>query len=194
MFIDDRQLSIHVKNKHVFQSKPCPKGCEPEKNYDTESSYKMHMERVHSGRWPTACLFPGCQSTKTFPDVSKYSDHLMKAHELNTNAARQPYFPPESAQKLKKVWEPSSCPVTGCPVTTKYKAKYDLAVHINSKHNVEKKEAFEMAAYGYVFKLASEVEQKRKRATKLEEADEEDGVSADEGRVQKADGATKKKR
>ena len=63
---------------------------------------------------------------------------------------------------MKKVWEPSSCPVDDCKVVTRYKEKYDLVVHITKHHGVDKKAAMEMAAYGYVMKLASQVVTKRR--------------------------------
>jgi hypothetical protein len=116
----------------------------------------------------------------------------MKAHELHTPAERQPYFPKESAQKMKKVWEPSSCPVPDCTFKTKYKEKYALTFHITTKHSIDKKKAAEMAGYGYVMKPASEVEPNRKREKKAKRLPEHDHDSADEGSARNLGGVTKK--
>jgi hypothetical protein len=89
---------------------------------------------------------------------------------------------------------PAACAIPDCPVKTKHPEKYNLTIPITTKHNIDRKEAAEMAAYGYVMKLASELEPKLAQVgKKAKGSSEHDDVSADEGSALKLGDAPKKK-
>ncbi len=49
---------------------------------------------------------------------------------------------------------PAACAIPDCPVKTNHKEKYNLTLHMATKHNIDRKEAAEMATYSCVMKLA----------------------------------------
>ncbi|KAK9245322.1 hypothetical protein V1506DRAFT_538626 [Lipomyces tetrasporus] len=105
------------------------------------SAYNSHIDRRHSGRWPTQCRYPDCDSSKHYNDASAYGKHLQLAHGLNTRVKRVLYFPEKSVTKLKEAWKPAYCPVDNCTSKTKYTRKCRLDRHIVNVHGLNKKEA-----------------------------------------------------
>lgn len=158
-FNSDEALNKHIKNIHDFEPKPCPHGCDPEKIYTSEGSYRGHLSKSHddSGRFPTQCLYPECSTPTEFDNVEKYSDHLTKIHELNTTEKRRPYLPERKAvEKMKRVWESPLCPVEDCKSKQKWFRKSRLSKHLVEAHGYDKKTADEMAeGTGYVTKLVT---------------------------------------
>ncbi|KAK9313300.1 hypothetical protein V1524DRAFT_436726, partial [Lipomyces starkeyi] len=53
----------------------------------------MHLDRRHSGRWPTQCRYPDCNDDSKYNDATAYRRHLHVAHGLKTRVLRAPYLP-----------------------------------------------------------------------------------------------------
>ena len=154
-FLTQHLLNMHIKGVHNFVSVPCPQGCEPDKIYTSQKTLDAHTRRVHSGIWPARCLYPGCDDETKFKS-SSYSSHLTKAHQLTTRAARSPFFPPT----MKKVWQPTACPIDDCTASNQYGTKDGLTKHLVNIHKYESKAAKSLAACGWVETPSIDVQEK----------------------------------
>lgn len=104
-------LRDHIRSRHEFEAKPCEHGCEPTKIYTDDSKYRYHILSIHSGRWPFACIYPGCEYDEKFVNCSTLERHMRVVHVLIGEAAA-PYFPPHPAEP---VWsKPQRCFIEGC--------------------------------------------------------------------------------
>lgn len=171
-FSSQKALEVHTRTVHAFEPKPCPVGCDPDKLYTTYGAYYGHLERNHSGRWPTSCQFPECTSQNQYNNVGAYSRHLRIDHSLVTKAERAPYMPEVTSRKK---WAPMICPVDGCTNKTVYMTKYGLKGHICKVHGLTEDEAKVIAADEAVSKWDI-LEGQLKRKREAVDGDERDDL------------------
>lgn len=109
-------LVVHISSSHTFSPRPCGASCDPDKLFINYSAYYRHLEKEHSGKWPTRCLYPDCENDKQWVDSDKYRRHLQKDHGLTQQKERALYFPPDPQMniKMRKVWEPTTCSMPDC--------------------------------------------------------------------------------
>lgn len=179
-FANKDQLWNHIYQVHNFEPTTCPRGCNPEKVYTTEAGLRGHLELHHSGRWPTACRYPGCTVDKTFSEVGRYSLHL-REHGLATKQQRLPYLPEPakpSPDKIRKVWEPLTCPLN-CASKSIWKAPAYLKRHLMQKHKYGEEKATETAEGYYVFKSVAEIAGTKRKAG-AEDTDEDTDEAVEE--------------
>jgi hypothetical protein len=184
-FLTQHLLNMHITSVHNFVPVPCPQGCEPDKIYTSQKTLDAHTRRVHSGIWPARCLYPGCDNETKFKS-SSYSNHLTKAHQLTTRAARSPFFPPT----MKKVWQPTACPVDDCTESYRYGTKTGLTDHLIKVHGYERKAANSLAACGWVERLSIDVQETsitRKARLKPWEVGKHDGEAENDDNEEEAE-------
>jgi hypothetical protein len=186
-FLTPHMLKMHVKSIHDFTPVPCPDGCEPDKIYPSQKTLDAHTRRVHSGIWPARCRYPGCDNETEFKS-SSYSNHLIKAHQLTTRAARAPFFPPT----MKNIWHPTACPVDDCPDSHLHRTKDLLTHHLIKTHKYERKAANKLAECGWVKTLTVDVQEShitRKARPKPWEVGkhEKDGEAEDDDNEEEAE-------
>ncbi|KAK9372787.1 uncharacterized protein V1513DRAFT_466306 [Lipomyces chichibuensis] len=101
VFATKKALLSHIGQVHKFQQKACPHGCNHSKVYTTLSGYNMHLDRRHSGRWPTQCRYPDCNDDSKYNDATAYRRHLHVSHGLKTRVLRAPYLPKKPVAKCQ---------------------------------------------------------------------------------------------
>lgn len=135
-------LQKHVSRTHGWTPKACPDPeCDPEKTYATQHAYEEHQLNVHSGRWPSECLFPDCPETKEFGSRSSMVYHLKAKHGLLTAEAMLPYLP---SRPEKKRWVKQKCVVSTCTSSRLWPTRAMMLKHLASVHKMEAKEAEEL--------------------------------------------------
>ncbi|OBT86898.1 hypothetical protein VE02_03858 [Pseudogymnoascus sp. 03VT05] len=81
-FESQRKLNAHEKEQHQWKPQKCAK-CNHSDTFNTSSTYRAHITKVHSGFVPTGCSVPGCSSKTTFQMLKTYVRHLTKVHGLD---------------------------------------------------------------------------------------------------------------
>lgn len=136
----EAQLKKHVSRMHGWTPKAC-EDCDDGVIYQKQGAYETHRTNVHSGRWPSKCLFPGCSGTGEFSSRPTMVYHLKKAHGLLTAEEWNPYLPAATGRKR---WLRQKCVVATCTSETLFHSKGHLVVHLTSAHKMTEKDAKEL--------------------------------------------------
>lgn len=135
-----KALNHHVRRQHNYTPQEC-EDCDDGVIYQTLDALNKHKTNVHSGRWPSGCLFPGCLATREFPSHGSLVYHLRTKHGLSTPESYQPYLPPYPE---KKQWVKQECVVATCTNKTLYTKRDGMIQHVKTKHGMDYKEASEL--------------------------------------------------
>jgi uncharacterized C2H2 Zn-finger protein len=134
-------LKKHDTRVHGWTPKACPEpGCDPKKLYEIKSAYEDHRAKVHSGRWPSKCLFPGCPETTDFQATNQLTRHLKTKHGLSADECL-PYLPPLPA---KTQWVKQACLVPTCNSPVLWVSRSKMLSHMRTTHKMKDKDAQEL--------------------------------------------------
>ena len=150
-FKTSSKLGAHVRSYHTFTPNACPQGFEPEKIYTNGSALQRHNNREHSNRYPTKCLVPLYEDERSF-DGFAYFQHLQVKHGFMNAEQRAPYCPDAGT---KACWQPTRCPIDGCPLEIKERSAGNSSNHLVKQHGYSIDEAKTIASRGYVMKPKS---------------------------------------
>lgn len=137
-------LRKHIGNAHGWTPKPCAEPgpeCDPEKLFETRNAYEQHQARVHSGRWPAKCIFPGCPETKDYHATNSLTRHLKAKHGLSAEEVL-PYLPPLPARTQ---WVRQTCVVPTCANPVLWVSRSAMLTHMKSPaHKMKDEDAQEL--------------------------------------------------
>lgn len=135
-----KNLNQHVRSQHKWEPKACD-DCDDGVIYQTATTFSKHLERVHSGRWPARCIFPGCPVTTEYGERQGLVRHLQVTHGLSSEEWA-PYLP---AIPEKQAWVEQRCVVPKCASKVLFKARYLMAAHmVSGPHKMDDKAAQEL--------------------------------------------------
>jgi hypothetical protein len=115
--------------------KPCEHGCNPSTIYSTKGSYTTHLTNKHSGRWPSACSYPGCESNP-FSSQSAMLEHLVRVHNVTDAIEQRKYLP---LLPPKRQWIQQPCIIDGCKVA--FRRRNVMTAHLRNVHKMSLEEA-----------------------------------------------------
>lgn len=138
-FTSQKTLNVHIKGTHDWAARPCEHGCDPLTIYTTKHRYEEHRIARHSGRWPSSCLYPGCESATSFKSQSSLSYHLASAHNITDKTEQRRYLP--SLPSVLR-WVKQICIIDGCESKVIWARRSKMLAHLTSKqHNMTAEDA-----------------------------------------------------
>ncbi|OQE16250.1 hypothetical protein PENFLA_c028G03204 [Penicillium flavigenum] len=135
--VEVRHKQRDVSSAHDWAPQPCEHGCDPSTIFTTMQIYKGHLARVHSGRWPTTCLYPGCESGTSFSSRATLCHHLVVCHQITDPTLQLRYLPLLQPRFKWVKWQ--TCLTDGCE--TKMDSRLQMLRHLTSKHKMTTEDA-----------------------------------------------------